>query len=132
MILVDSGVWIDYFRGAQSDSTDALDGLLGSEGLLIGDLILTEVLQGFLDDSSFARARSLLSAFPLVIIGGEEVAIAAAHFYRALRRRAVTVRKTVDTLIATRCILDGHQLLFNDRDFLPFVEHCGLKSALSE
>ena len=130
MILVDSSVWIDYFRGAATPQTDRLDQLLSSELLLIGDLILTEVLQGFASERVFNQARSLLAALPVVPLVGGEVALRAARNYRQLRAQGVTVRKTIDTLIATSCIEHGYALLYSDRDFDPFVEHLGLVSAL--
>ena len=130
MILVDSSVWIDYFRGAATPQTDRVDQLLSSELLLIGDLILTEVLQGFASERDFNQARSLLAALPVVPLVGGEVALRAARNYRQLRAQGVTVRKTIDTLIATSCIEHGYALLYSDRDFDPFVEHLGLVSAL--
>lgn len=130
MILVDSSVWIDYFRGLASPQTDHLDRLLGSELLLIGDLILAEVLQGFASERDFDKATSLLSALPVVPLVGTAVAVQAARNYRYLRTQGVTVRKTIDTLIATSCIEHGHALLYSDRDFDPFVRHLGLESAL--
>ena len=130
MILVDSSVWIDYFRGALTPETDRLHGLLGSEELLTGDLILTEVLQGFDSDRDFNQARRLLLNLKVIDIGGYEVAIQAALNYRTLRALGITVRKTIDTIIATRCILESHKLLFSDRDYEPFVRCLGLKSAL--
>ena len=107
MILVDSSVWIDYFNGATTPQADKLDGLLGREPLAIGDLILTEVLQGFTDDRDFVKARRVLTSFTIVQIGGPEIAIIAAQNFRYLRKRGVTVRKTIDTMIATRCIESG-------------------------
>ena len=127
MILVDSSVWIDYFNGTASPQTDKLDDLLGHQPLAIGDLILTEVLQGFQYDRDFTRARHLLTSLTLISIGGPEIAIAAAQNYRYLRKQGVTVRKTIDTLIATCCIENGHDLLHSDRDFDPFVRHLGLR-----
>ena len=129
MILVDSSVWIDYFRGTATSQSDRLDTLLNSETLLIGDLILMEVLQGFYSDRDFNRARTLLSHIVLVELGGEEIAIQAARNFRALRRIGVTVPKTIDTMIATKCIESGFQLLYSDRDFDPFVKHLGLRAA---
>jgi hypothetical protein len=131
VILVDSSVWIDYFRGAANPQTERLDALLGEEALAIGDLMLTEVLQGFTLDRDFRRALELLDALGTVEIGGRDLAVQAARNFRLLRGRGVTVRKTIDTLIATRCIVDGHALLYSDRDFDPFVEHLGLVSALA-
>ncbi len=128
MILVDSSVWIDYFRGTASAQTDRLDGLLGKEPLLIGDVILTEVLQGFTSERDFNEALRLMSAFDHIDIGGRDIAIQAARNFKALRAKRVTVRKTINTLIATRCIENGLALLFSDRDFTPFVEHLGLVS----
>lgn len=130
MILVDSSVWIDFFRGTATPQVDRLDALLGVEPLAIGDLILTEVLQGFSRQSDFDQALAALGAFTLVEIGGQDVALQAARNYRALRGLGVTPRKTIDTLIATRCIESGHALLFSDRDFEPFVEHLGLVSGM--
>jgi hypothetical protein len=129
VILVDSSVWIDYFRGVGTPQTDFLDALLGVEPLAIGDLMLAEVLQGFDSDRDFERALQLLRTLALIDIGGEGVAIQAARNFRALRAMGVTVRKTVDTLIATRCIVDGHALLYSDRDFDPFVRRLGLVRA---
>lgn len=130
MILVDSSVWIDYFRGVATPQSDRLDGLLGRERLATGDVVLTEVLQGFASDRDFNQALRLLSSLTLVQIGGEDIVVQAARNFRTLRALGVTVRKTIDTLIATRCIQDGHALLFSDRDFDPFVEHLGLQSAM--
>lgn len=131
MILVDSSVWIDYFRGALTPETDRLDALLGREPLATGDLVLTEVLQGLRDHRAFEQARKLLSSLDVVTLGGQQVAIRAAKHFRVLRERGVTARKTIDTVIATRCIVDGYALLYSDRDFDPFVEHLGLRSAMT-
>ncbi len=132
MILVDSSVWIDYFRGAPTPQTDCLDRLLSGELLLIGDLILTEVLQGFASERDFNQARTLLSALPVIPLVGGDVALQAARNYRRLRAQGVTVRKTIDTLIATSCIEHGYALLYSDRDFDPFVQQLGLISALPD
>jgi predicted nucleic acid-binding protein len=127
VILVDSSVWIEYFNGTITAQTEKLDQLLGHEPLAIGDLILTEVLQGFDDERDFNEARKLLTSLTVVELGGQEIAIQAARNFRALRNRGVTVRKTIDTVIATRCIESGYDLLHNDRDFEPFVRHLGLR-----
>ena len=127
MILVDSSVWIDYFNGTITPRTETLDRLLGYELLAIGDLILTEVLQGFADERDFNQARRMLTSLVVVELGGREIAIQAARNFRALRKRGVTVRKTIDTVIATRCIESGYDLLHSDRDFDPFARHLGLR-----
>ena len=126
MILVDSSVWIDYFRGSMTRQTDLLDSLLGREPVAAGDIILTEVLQGFSLERDFREALRLFGTVTIVDIAGRDIAVQAARNFRALRARGVTVRKTIDTLIATRCIVDGFPLLYGDRDFDPFVEHFGL------
>ncbi len=131
MILVDSSVWIDYFADRETPSVERLDWLLGRGAIATADLVLMEVLQGFRSDTAFARARTALDSFPLITISDPEVALAAARLYRRLRAMGVTPRKTIDTLIATRCVVDGHSLLFSDRDYIPFVEHCGLIDALA-
>lgn len=131
MILVDASVWIDYFRGVATPQTDRLDALLGAEPLLTGDLILAEVLQGFAAERDFRQATRLMTALEVVDLAGQDIAIRAARNFRTLRALGVTVRKTIDTLIATRCIESRWQLLYSDRDFDPFVEHLGLRPALS-
>ena len=130
MILVDSRVWIDYFKGTITAQTDKLDTLLGHEPLAIGDLILTEVLQGFTSERDFNRARKMLTSLLVVELGGQEIAIQAAKNFRALGALGVTVRKTIDTLIATRCIESGYDLLHSNRDFDPFAKHLGLRVVL--
>jgi len=130
VILVDSGVWIDYFWGLVSPQTDKLDGLLGNEPLLVGDLILAEVLQGFAAERDFNNAKRLFDSFDLIEIGGSDVALQAARNFRTLRSMGVTVCKTIDTLIATRCIQSGYVLLHNGRDFDIFAEHLGLETLL--
>ena len=127
MILVDSSVWIDYFKGTVTAQTEKLDSLLGQEPLAIGDLILTEVLQGFADETDFNAARKMLTSLDVVELGGQEIAVQAAKNFRTLRRLGVTVRKTIDTVIATRCIESGYDLLHSDRDFDPFAQHLGLR-----
>ena len=130
MILVDSSVWIDYFRGTPSPEAEKLDTLLGAEAIATGDLCLTEVLQGFQSEREFIQARDLLASLMIVELGGKDIAIQAARNFRTLRAKGITVRKTIDTVIATRCIESGFTLLFSDRDFDPLVEHLGLRSAL--
>ncbi len=130
MILVDSSVWIDYFRGTPTPQAEKLDALLGTEPVVTGDLVLTEVLQGFGSDRDFNQARKLLTALVVMDLGGQEIAIQAAKNFRALRTLGITVRKTIDTVIATRCIESGFTLLYSDRDFDPFVHHLGLRSAM--
>ena len=129
MILVDSSVWIDYFRGVSCAETGILDGLLGREPLLIGDLILAEVLQGFESDADFEKARALLDAFDAVPLAGKAICEQAARNFRTLRRKGVSVRKTVDTIIATSCIENRYTLLHRDRDFDAFEKHLGLSVA---
>jgi predicted nucleic acid-binding protein len=130
VILVDSSVWIDYFRGNATTQADQLDSLLGTEPLAIGDLILTEVLQGFDSERDFRQAHKLLISMEVVVLGGQDIAVRTARNYRALRAQGVTVRKTIDTIIATRCIESGYALLHSDHDFEPFVKHLGLRTVL--
>ena len=129
MTLVDSSVWIDFFRGTVNTATNRLDDLLAGELAVTGDLVLAEVLQGFSVGRDFEQALDLLRSLDVVDIVGIEIAVKAARNFRLLRARGVTVRKTIDTLIATRCIEDGLALLYTDRDFDPFVEHLGLEPA---
>ena len=129
MWIVDSSVWIDYFNGVHTPATDRLDLALGHQELGIGDLILCEVLQGFRQDREFERAQRALLTFPVFTIGGAALAVQSARNYRLLRQRGITIRKMVDCLIATFVIENGYTLLYQDRDFDPFVIHLRLQSA---
>jgi predicted nucleic acid-binding protein len=127
MILVDTSVWIDYFNGRPTDEANLLYEILGREPILVGDLILAEVLQGFRAEEDFREALRILQTFEFREMLGRSVAIASARNYRALRARGVTVRKTIDVLIGTFCLLNGHELLHSDRDFDPMTKHLSLK-----
>lgn len=129
MILVDSSVWVAYFNGQASRETDHLDALLGREPVAIGDLILTEVLQGFRNDRDYRMAKTLLTGLTIYDMLGAARAVRVAENYRALRKRGITVRKTADAIIATFCIDLAIPLLFSDKDFEPFVKHLGMRSA---
>ena len=129
MIVVDSSVWIDFFHGVSTPEVERLDGLLGVTPLAIGDLILVEVMQGFRTDQDVATARQLFRSLALLPMLGGSNAWKAAENYRQLRRKGITVRKTIDGIIATACIEANLPLLFSDRDFQPYVEHLGLEVA---
>lgn len=130
MIVVDSSVWIDYFNGVVTDQTDRLDASLSGELVVIGDIILAEVLQGFKRDSDFRKAKQLLDALVFKEMLGRELAVKSAQNYRRLRKKGVTVRKTVDVMIATFCIEKGLALLHSDKDFDPMTKHLGLRSVM--
>lgn len=129
MIVVDSSVWIDFFGGMSTPEVERLDGLLGVTPLAIGDLILVEVMQGFHTDQDVATARQLFRSLALLPMLGGSNAWKAAENVRQLRRKGITVRKTIDGIIATACIEANLPLLFSDRDFQPYVEHLGLEVA---
>ena len=131
MILVDSSVWIDFFRGIGTPQVERLDSLLAQERIAVGDLIMTEVLQGVRSERDFNQARKTLDTFEFVELGGFDISIQAAKNFRALRSLGITVRRTIDTIIATKCIEAGFTLLHADRDFDPFRAHLGLKVAYS-
>lgn len=126
MILVDSSVWIAFFNGQDIPQAEMLDRLLGLEPILLGDLILAEVLQGFRHDRDFRSARDHLLRLPFAAMGGQKIALQSAANFRVLRRRGVTVRKTIDVFIATFCIENAHMLLHCDRDFDVMQAHLGL------
>ena len=132
MILVDSSVWIDYFRATDTPQVALLDSMFGRTPLAVGDLIAAEVLQGVRDEREFKWVKRTFESFTHVDLCDYELAIKASENYRSLRAKGITIRKTIDTLIATRCIEDGLTLLHADRDFLPFAEHLGLRVAYSE
>jgi predicted nucleic acid-binding protein len=129
--LVDSSVWVDFFNGRSTPETDQLDRLLGFEPIAVGDLIVVEVLQGFRHDKDYQTAKELLASLSPVELLGTDRAIRCAENFRVLRKKGVTVRKTVDVIIATFCIDMDMPLLHHDRDFDPFQEHLGLRNALS-
>jgi predicted nucleic acid-binding protein len=128
MILVDSSVWIGYFNGKINPQTDWLDFALGKEVIIVGDLILAEVLQGFKSDRDFYKAKELLSNFHFMEMLGQELAIKSAENYRFLRKKGVTVRKTIDVIIGTFCIHHNISLLHDDQDFDPLTKHLRLKA----
>ena len=127
MTIVDTTVWIDYLRGAENPHTDWLDRELNRQRLGLTDLILCEVLQGIVGDSTFTRVRRDLSRFEVFDTGGEALAVAAARNYRSLRSSGHTVRKTIDCLIATFCLTERHSLLHRDHDFDAFEKYLGLR-----
>lgn len=127
MTIVDSSVWIDYFNGKVTRETDLLHSLLGREPVGIGDLILTEVLQGFTSDAAYKRAKAAMEVLAFFNFGGKLIAIKSAENYRSLRKKGITVRKTIDVIIATFCIESNFPLLHCDKDFDPFITHFGLQ-----
>jgi predicted nucleic acid-binding protein len=137
-VLVDSSVWIDHLRGVRTRETALFDGLLALLApqreavagltLVVGDLVLCEVLRGIPDPRQHAAVRKMMLEFDLVVIGGVDRALKAADHYRTLRRRGITVRKTIDLLIGTWCIAEDCDLLHSDRDFEPMARHLGLRT----
>jgi hypothetical protein len=127
MIFVDSSVWIDYFNGRITKQTNILDSLVGDELIIVGDIILTEVLQGFRQDKDFNKARELLDCFIFREMLGMDIAVESAKNYRILRKKGVTIRKTIDVIIATFCIENDLTLLHSDRDFRAMEEHLALR-----
>ena len=130
MILVDSSVWIDYFNGQLTVQTDYLDQILGKELIVVGDIILLEVLQGFKSDRDFAIARKALEVFPLRNMLGREIALKSVNNYRLLRKKGITIRKTIDIVIGTFCIENNIKLLHSDKDFEPLSKFLHLKKVL--
>ena len=127
MVVVDTTVWIDYFAGRSTPQVDWLDRELTSRRLGLTDLMVCEILQGISSDKQAATVLTALKRFEILDSGGVDVATTAAANYRALRAHGVTVRKTIDCVIATVCIRGGHELLHNDRDFDPFEATLGLR-----
>ncbi len=127
MLVVDSTVWINYFNGVENPQTDYLHTVADRVPILVGDLILAEVLQGFREDADFEQARRALGKYLQMQMVSPALALQSARNYRLLRRKGITVRKTIDSLIATYCIENEHQLLHNDSDFEEYEEHLGLR-----
>lgn len=127
MVIVDTTVWIDFFRGTENPETAWLDSNLDRQRLGLTDLVLCEVLQGISDDGSFRKVQQDLCRFEIFEAGGVDMAISAVRNFQTLRRRGCTVRRTVDCWIATFCIRRQHMLLHRDRDFDPFERLLGLR-----
>lgn len=127
MLVVDSTVWIDYFNGVDNPQTDYLHLIADKTPILIGDLILAEVLQGFREDADFEKARRALGKYIQVEMVNPELALQSARNFRLLRRKGITVRKTIDSLIATYCIENEHDLLHNDGDYDGYEKNLELK-----
>lgn len=132
MILVDTGVWIDYFNGRETIHTDKLDSSLVEGIVAMGDLIFLEILQGFRGEKEFRKAKSTLLTLEQYGMFDKNMALKSADNYRALRKSGITIRSTVDVIIATFCIEHQLPLLFSDRDFVPFVKKLGMPSVLAE
>jgi predicted nucleic acid-binding protein len=126
MIVVDSSVWISRLRGLRSPAVISFETQLDDEDILVGDLVLLEVLQGARDDAHATTIARQMRRFPVVTMSNETLAIEAARFYRLLRVRGVTVRKTIDMIVGAFCIVHGYALLHEDRDFDPMERHLGL------
>ena len=129
MILVDSSVWIDQINQVATAQVVRLHELLPEGPLLIGDLILCEVLQGFRSEAQARMVQRSLSRFEVVSLCSPALAVRAADNYRMLRRQGITIRKTADLIIGTFCIERGHALLHSDRDFEPMERFLGLQTA---
>jgi len=127
MIIIDSSVWIDLLRGTQTPQTDWVKEALKHQSVSLTDLILCEVLQGIRDDRLYAEIREIFLEYEILPMGGIGLALASAENYRKLQKKGFTIRKTIDCLIATFCILNGHSLLHSDRDFDAFEKELGLQ-----
>jgi len=130
MIIVDTSVWIDYLNGQYTPYTDQLDKELSDGNVALGDLILLEILQGIKSDKDYKRTKEILARLDQYEMLGHGMVTRCADYYRALRKKGMTIRKTADVIIATFCIENKLPLLFTDRDFKPFVEHCGLQEVI--
>lgn len=126
MIVVDSSVWIDFLNGRNSAHVRRLRVIFGRDEIIVGDLMLCEVLQGLDNEEKAQEVEMLLRRFDIVPMAGDTIAISAARNFRSLRRRGVTIRKTIDLLIGTWCIENRKPLLHNDSDFHPMARYLGL------
>ncbi len=129
MIVADTSVWIDYVRGVRAPHTDLLDEALLHDRVVTGDIIIAEFLQGFREEKDFQEAKQLMEYLEYRDFVGKEIALQAAQNFRTLRKNGITVRKTIDVIIATFCIENGFELIHNDHDFDPMEKLLGLKVA---
>jgi len=129
LIVVDSSVWIDFLNGRNAPHVRRLRAVLGTDEVILGDLMLCEVLQGLGSERAAREVEALLLRFEIVPMAGKEIAVIAARNFRSLRKRGITVRKTIDLLIGAWCIENRRPLLHNDSDFRPMARHLGLIEA---
>ena len=127
MIVADTSVWIDYVKGIEAPHTDVLDQELAHDRIITGDIIITEFLQGFRDEKDYQKAKYIMDALQYYDFWGKEIAYKAARNFRNLRKKGITVRKTVGVVIATFCIEHNFQLIHNDRDFDAMEQYLGLR-----
>jgi len=128
VIVVDSSIWISHFRDIDSSQVRALRAITDTDQIVVGDLILLEVLQGAIDDAHAARLEGYLRSFRVERMVDDSLAVKAARNYRILRSRGITVRKTIDLIVATFCIENDYALLQDDRDYKPMVARLGLRT----
>lgn len=130
MLVVDSGVWIDFFNGAGHPAAAVLDHMLnaGEVRIVVPDLVLFEVLRGFRHERDHRQARLLMESFDVEDLCGADMARHAAAHYRALRAQGVTVRSSIDVLVASFCIERDYALLHRDRDYQAFAQRRGLRT----
>ena len=127
MIIIDTSVWIDYLGGFETSQTRWLEQALSTQRLGLTDLILCELLQGVREESQFDEVHHAMLEFEIFPMGGVELAVRSARNFRTLRARGYTIRKTIDCMIATFCLVKDHLLLHNDSDFAPFEQVLGLR-----
>ena len=127
MIVADTSVWIDYLRGIDAPHTNALDDELQNNRIITGDLIIVEFLQGFRNEKDYSEAKNIMDALEYRDFVGRDIALKATQNFRILRTSGITVRKTIDVIIATFCIENNFPLIHNDRDFDPMEQYLGLK-----
>ena len=126
MIVADTSAWIDYFNGASAPHVDILDHELLINRIVIGDLIIAELLQGFRDEKNYKIAKQIIDSLEYYDLGGKDIAFKAANNFRTLRKKGITVRKTIDMIIGTFCIENDFALIHNDKDFEPLEKYLGL------
>lgn len=127
MIVADTSAWIDYVRGIDAPHTNLLDYELDHNRIITGDLIITEFLQGFRSEKDYQAAKEIIESLEYHDLSGKKIALQSAQNFRILRKKGITVRKTIDLMIATFCIENGFELLHNDRDFDPMENILGLQ-----
>jgi hypothetical protein len=127
MVLVDSTVWIDFFSSRSSPHVNALEILIEERNdICICGVILTEVLQGIQNDLEYKKTKDLFNNL-IFLPMPNQVFIHSAKIYRSLRKKGITIRNTVDCMIAAVAIENKIPLLHNDKDFIPIEKHCGLE-----
>jgi predicted nucleic acid-binding protein len=128
LILIDASAFIEFLnRTGNREDTLVEQLIINNEDIVIADITLTEILQGIKTDREYREVKASLLTFPILSLKSPDSYIAAADLYRKCRKRGLTIRSTIDILIAQIALEYGATLLHNDRDFEAIAQVCDIR-----